>query len=118
MKKITLLLLLLASLCLTAGCSKEEVNYEDYISSNRPMNNWNSIMETENGYYTTHALLSTSLTLRYYDKATQKCIYLCSKPECAHDGNEYCVATNSNLSILHSYMRGEYIYMNTVQFSD
>ncbi len=118
MKKMTLLLLLLASLCLMGGCGKEKINYEDYISSNRPTNTWNSIMETENGYYTTHMLHSTSLTLRYFDKSTQKCIYLCSKPECAHDGNEYCVATNRNLSVLHSYMRGEYIYLNTVQFTD
>lgn len=45
---------------------------------------------TEKGIY-----LGTEHTLKYYDFALQKEIYLCNKPECKHDGNQYCVATNS-----------------------
>lgn len=46
------------------------------------------IRKTDKGYY------YLNRGLRYTDAATGKDMYLCNKPECRHDGNEFCVATN------------------------
>lgn len=43
---------------------------------------------------------------RYLDKETGNDMYLCNKPECKHDGNPFCVATNNKYMILNQ----EYIY--------
>ena len=42
----------------------------------------------------------------YIDKATGNDMMLCNKPECKHDGNPFCVATNNKYLILGQ----EYIY--------
>lgn len=70
-----------------------EVSTQDY-----PNGIGNStIMETETGMYY-YGYPDNSLTsawgICYYDYATGADIYLCSRPECAHDGNDYCVATS------------------------
>lgn len=36
------------------------------------------------------------LALRYYDEASGESVYLCAKPNCLHDGNEFCTATTQN----------------------
>lgn len=36
----------------------------------------------------------------YTDAASGQTIYLCAKPECLHDGSDYCLATNADYSIL------------------
>lgn len=106
MKKI--LCLLLAALMLS-GC-KSENEYEDYVGGNNSGFD-NPIMETESGYY--GCVDSFSLTLCYYDKATEKTVFLCSKPECAHDGNEYCNATRKGLSYCGNIcLSGDYIYFS------
>lgn len=37
--------------------------------------------------------------IRYKDFTIGNDIYLCNKPECRHDGNEFCVATNDTYTI-------------------
>ncbi len=64
--------------------AKTEVKFvsADYQSGNT------RIRKTDKGYY------YLNKGLRYTDAATGKDMYLCNKPECRHDGNEFCVATN------------------------
>lgn len=52
------------------------------------------VLQTEKGYY-----YLNNCNIRYVDTATGNDIYLCNKPECRHDGNEFCVATNDKYQI-------------------
>ncbi len=52
------------------------------------------VLQTEKGYY-----YLNSGNIRYKDFATGNDIFLCNKPECRHDGNEFCVATNDKYVI-------------------
>lgn len=66
---------------------------------------WNhdafAIMETENGYYSND---EQTLCLRYYEKSTGAEIFLCAKPECRHNGNDYCTATYRYLETTNTLM--------------
>jgi len=99
MKRTLLFMLMLITFALTA-CGKksasgkdasltgvtEKVALEDY---------WElPLSESENGYYYNRGTESSPLGIHYVDKSTGKDILLCNKPECRHDGNEFCVATN------------------------
>ena len=53
---------------------------------------------TDKGFY--HYNVNTEKGFRYYDVATGNAMYLCNKPECRHDGSEFCVATNDRYVIL------------------
>lgn len=71
---------------------------EDFVNGNHratsPMSNSHPhpIMETERGYY--YCERSGRMSFHFYDKTNHKDIVLCNKPECKHDGNAFCVATN------------------------
>ncbi len=134
MKKLIILLCLCFSLCLFAGCQK------DPSSSQKSLGNKSgertapdddhanhgvlAIMETENGYYYNYGF-STAMSgttyqgssmavkhlLRYYDKATQETILLCSKPECEHQGGATCAATYKNMHIINSLLYDGQIYI-------
>ena len=61
-------------------------------------NNDDSIMKGKEGYYYSTRYESangwrTLDALHYYDNKMQKSLILCSKPQCTHDGNEFCTAT-------------------------
>ena len=100
-----LICLLLCSLTLCA-CQREgkgnaskpsaiQFVSEDFVCGNHRTNSNahpHPIMETERGYYYNER--SGRLSLHFYDKENQKDIVLCNKPECKHDGNAFCVATN------------------------
>ena len=61
-----------------------------------------NVMKGKDGYYYTSMLISgdkISNALHYYDLATGKSIPLCSKPQCIHDGNDFCAATGGFLYI-------------------
>lgn len=93
-KRIRYIMLLLCAVCLT-GCNKQEnsgketaqYTSEDYKPGVRDM------MLTDKGFY--YVSGRTEPGVHYYDPATERSMYLCNKPECKHDGNEFCVATNS-----------------------
>ncbi len=50
------------------------------------------------------------MPLYYYDTETGKSIILCSKPQCLHDGNEFCAATSSKGLLLYNCLYNGYIY--------
>lgn len=85
------------------GCGSK-LAMEDYIQTNPSTCISQPIMETDYGYYYNSSNFNT-LSLHYYDKNSEKTIFLCNKPECMHKGNELCAATNS---IYHSLCTGLY----------
>ncbi len=113
-RPISIILALCAVLSLTA-CGESKTEYPDYISGN-PSDIWgNAIMETEDGFY--RNIDSFLLSLCYYDKATGKAVYLCAKPECTHDGNEYCTATKAGvLYDANICMSGGYVYYSASEY--
>ncbi len=97
----TLLLLIISVLLLTfAGCEnaanpvRQPIASEDSQLGNTVSNSYDRIMASNNGYYYNES--PYVLSLHYQDAATGKDMLLCNKPECRHDGNQYCVATNAN----------------------
>ncbi len=73
------------------------------------------IAKTETGIY----FLSRSGGMMYYDSESGEALYLCAKPNCLHDGNEYCVATTDAYRIRSApvYLDG-YIYAAAEKRSD
>ncbi len=96
-----------------SGCTGSDKAYggSDFVGGN-PAYSMCQVMETENGYY------NTAMGLAYYDKATGKALYLCSKPECTHDGSDFCTATFGDMYISSSYMYGDYIYISGAEISE
>ncbi len=116
MRHVPLFVAIVLSLTL-AGCkgdssaspshlARTPVGIEDYYEM--------PIMETEKGYYYNAASEEGGLLLHYLDKATGKDILLCSKPECKHDGNEYCVATNRKYHPISFQLYDGAIYMAAI----
>ena len=103
---VLLAVFLLVSLSLL-GCSQKEALPLDISSDDSLPGNPNSltyehkcpyaILRSDTGYYYNEG---RTLSLHYYDLTTQKDIFLCNKPECKHDGNAYCVATNKKYTPL------------------
>ncbi|MBE5863135.1 MAG: hypothetical protein E7295_09840 [Lachnospiraceae bacterium] len=103
---VLLAVFLLVSLSLS-GCSQKEALPLDISSDDSLPGNPNSltyehkcpyaILRSDTGYYYNEG---RTLSLHYYDLTTQKDIFLCNKPECKHDGNAYCVATNKKYTPL------------------
>jgi len=91
--------------------SKDEVN----IPSNTACSTYFPIMETENGFYYT---MRGYYTLRYHDKASDRDIFCCNKPECAHDGNSYCAATSSEYDLSYAAMYDGAIYVPVTKLTD
>ena len=109
MRKLSLFLTAALTAVLLSSCTKEKIDYPDYISGNSSDIYGNPIMETEEGFYTN--LHSFNLSLCYYDKATGKAVFLCAKPECKHDGNKYCTATKKGVIYDGNICKsGEYVY--------
>lgn len=86
-----------ATNAVTAGVSDVKFELEDYEPGNRSDFMPREMMRTEKGFY--HLNFKNN-GLHYYDIATGKEMYLCNKPECRHDGNPFCVATNQTYEIL------------------
>lgn len=61
------------------------------------------LLITDKGYY---YYSYAKMGYCYVDKATGNDMILCNKPECKHDGNPFCVATNNKYMILGQ----QYIY--------
>jgi len=117
---------ILAALCLIglAGCAGEKKNVgmkengvadapafasEDYHQGNT------NILKTEKGYY----YYSNSLGgFHYVDGTTGKDMYLCNKPECRHDGSEFCVATNNKYTIHRVGLYGGRIFATATEETD
>ena len=91
------------------GAGKEEEVFEQ----GNIMTVYGPIMETENAYYyTTNGF---RYELHYYDKATGKSIFLCNKPECSHDGNEFCAASAGDRFVMYTALYKDGIYMAALE---
>ena len=108
MKKIFLTFVATCIALILTGC-KNTTPMEDYLNTNKGTSSYNQIMKTENGYYYNASWLG-KMSLRYHDNATGNDIYLCAKPECAHDGDEFCTAT-SPYSVAYTGMYNDNIYI-------
>ena len=71
------------------------------------------LMETEKGYYY-NAFVNAAYELHYLDKSTGKDVILCNKPECKHDGNEFCVGTNKKYVPFGFQLHDGTIYMAAI----
>lgn len=78
-----------------------------------------AVMETENGFYSNAGLniIDDTICLRFYERGTDKQVYLCARPECQHNGSESCVATYKNLSCVNSVLYNGGIYVLALENS-
>ena len=107
------LLSIILTACITftlTGCNNTTPLTEDYLNTNRGSSAYQPIMKTENGYYYNYAPTGR-LALKYYDNITGDDIYLCAKPECSHDGDTFCTATNKRFHISNTRMYENNIYI-------
>ncbi len=117
-KAIVLGLVCLTGLLAFAGCKKdapkesvlsETVLPEDYKKETGGM------MVTGQGYY---YCSMENRDLHYYDFASGTDMYLCNKPECKHDGNKFCVATDNTYRIDRVCLYGGRIFATAVEETD
>lgn len=77
------------------------------------------VMAAENGYYFYDGINWSDQSgggFYYVDKATGNKIYLCNKPECRHDGNQFCIATNEKYQIGQTVLYGtDRIYATAIE---
>ena len=90
----------------------DKLESQDYQPGNIPST---PIMKTEKGFY----FFSTEkIGLCYADAATGKVMYLCNKPECRHDGNEFCVATTKRYRIGNSCLYNGILFTTGIEETD
>ncbi len=94
------------------------------IGNEASMLAYNRVMKGADGYYYSQhpweyrenssgemkVYYFNELPLYYYDTKTQKSIILCSKPQCQHDGNEFCAATSAKGELLYNCLYNGCIY--------
>lgn len=77
------------------------------------------VMATESGYYFYDGINWSDGEgggFYYVDKTTGNKIYLCNKPECRHDGNMFCIATNEKYQIGQTVLYGtDRIYATAIE---
>ncbi len=115
MKRIITILLALAMLITLSACSNG--GKAEYVQSNSGAYIGSPIMKGDGGYYYNASSLD-KLALRYYDLDTGKTIFLCSKPECAHDGNIYCTATSEKYRALGTAYYENELYIAALEATD
>ena len=79
-----------ATKAVAAGKKEYQFVSEDYIPGSE------GFRKTDKGIYYYNKILNG---FRYIDFETGNEMYLCNKPECRHDGNTFCVATNQKYTI-------------------
>ena len=97
-------------------------NLNDTLPQFSPANiHYENVKKGKEGYYYKARIKSDGGRdfegLSYYDNATGKTIPLCSKPQCMHDGNDFCTATGlqgDNRSVLYN----GYIYRLGIRRTD
>ncbi len=109
LKRIISAILVCAMAVSVTACSENNVvRYDDTLPQCEPANLPDAsnfmrqcIMKGKEGfYYTDMVMLDNNTATRalcYYDMALGKSIMLCSKPQCMHDGNDFCVATGGGV---------------------
>ena len=97
-----------------AGCGEEKIISEDFERGNYGNFFVNPIMKTDKGFYYGQGAFK-ELSLHYYDSKNGKNMFLCNKPECRHDGNEFCAATSDKYRTMGAVMYGDSIYINVLE---
>jgi len=122
MRKLLLGVLLLLGVTGGVGCKKEKeakkehvITSEDYVWGNTTSKLQTPILVTEKGHYYYSEQYGG---WRYYDVETRQELYLCNKPECKHDGNEFCVATNGKYQYERFTMYNDMIYATAVEVTE
>ncbi|MCM1577871.1 MAG: DUF5050 domain-containing protein [Ruminococcus sp.] len=83
-----------------------------------PWNNGrHAIMETDKGWYTNESSVDI-LSLRYTDKESGVQVYLCSRPECMHEGGDSCTATYNDIEPVSTLMYDGSIYFAAYEQDD
>lgn len=97
----------------TSGGNIISLTGEENIPTNNPSANIGEtpIMKTNNGYY----YFSSGGSLMFYDNQSDQNIYLCNKPECLHDGNDFCVSTKGWYSRYVGMLYNDHIYMVNIE---
>ena len=114
MKKCIKLSAALISAVLLSGCGSEASSLPD----DTPFNCGKfAVMETEKGYYTNTDTANGHI-LGYWERDTDKYVYLCAKPECTHDGSENCTATYKNLKCINTLLYDGAIYTLAIEDGD
>lgn len=88
---------------------KTEFVSEDYNEST------GRLLKTDKGYY---YYSYEKKGFRYVDGTTGNDMYLCNKPECKHDGNRFCVATNEKYVVLGTYLYNGALIANVVEATE
>lgn len=115
MKKIKYFFAITAVAAMLAGCGEKEIPMEDYDRGN-PQSDFDIVMKTDSGYF--YNSLYYRHSLHYFDTQSGQNIYLCSRPECKHDGNEFCTATNGRYTVGGTYLYGDRIYISALERKD
>lgn len=111
-------MLVCAVALLFSGCGKkQEVPMEDYVRTNPVTKGMSMIMKSDQGYYYS-TVSGKEMELHYFDVASNQNIFLCSKPECRHEGDAFCTATSSKYKVDSVYFYGGSLYLNVVEATD
>lgn len=113
-KKIWGILLAVCMMMGLAGCGEEKIISQDYQIGNSQHGLANGVMKTDTGYYYSQNGFR-GLSLHYYDEKNAKSMYLCNKPECRHDGNEFCAATSDKYSVAGTTLYSNALYINVIE---
>lgn len=97
------------------SCGKK---HPDYIASNTG-SGWifSPIITSGNGYYY-NDFSSSKMSLKYFDSTKNETVYLCSRPECTHDGNEFCNATSEKYTYLGMSEYEDKIYIEAGEYDE
>lgn len=113
-KGILGMLLTVCMLIGLTGCGEEKIIPEDYNEGNCGNLFMNPIMKTDSGFYYSQSIYN-NLSLHYYDSANGNSMYLCNKPECRHDGNEFCAATSDKFNVMETVLYSGSLYINVFE---
>lgn len=97
-----------------AGCGEEKLVSQDQQRANCRNRDVNSIMKTDKGFYYSKKSLEP-LNLYYYDAENGKSMYLCNKPECRHEGDEFCAATSDKYMVQETIMYSDSLYISAIE---
>ncbi len=119
LKRIISAILICGVVMSVTACSDNNVvRYDDSLPECAPANISHSPMlnmeyatmkSTEGYYYTENSTDNNKLTVYYYDPQSKVSIPLCAKPQCEHDGGDFCAATGDEM-IAYTLFYDNYIY--------
>lgn len=107
-----LLIPIIVLLLFLSSCGTQ---HADFAPGNTGSTVTSPIMPSGSGYYYSDRT-DHKMSLKYYDTATGKSIYLCSRPECLHDGSPFCSATSDKYSLLGMSLYEDVLYLEVLEW--